>query len=298
MTKECSNKKKNSKMTKTVKFTKMHGAGNDYIYVNTLLYNIDDPSKAAIQWSAPHTGIGSDGLVLIGDAKIPEADYSMRIFNADGSEAMMCGNASRCIGKYLYEKGITDKTEIRLLTLSGIKILNLHLDPSGKTVESVTVDMLAPVTANKTQLATEDGTMTEGLVEADGREFRGTFVSMGNPHFVIFVDDINEIDVARYGKILEYDPLFPERCNIEFAQVLPSGGIRTRVWERGSGITMACGTGACATAVAAAITGRTGRKSDIVMDGGTLHIEWSEQYGHVYMTGPAAFAFEGEVELP
>ena len=285
-------------MTKTVKFTKMHGAGNDYIYVNTLLYNIDDPSKAAIQWSAPHTGIGSDGLVLIGDAKIPEADYSMRIFNADGSEAMMCGNASRCIGKYLYEKGITDKTEIRLLTLSGIKILNLHLDPSGKTVESVTVDMLAPVTSNKAQLASEDGTMTEGLVEADDKEFRGTFVSMGNPHFVIFVDDINEIDVARYGKILEYDPLFPERCNIEFAQVLPSGGIRTRVWERGSGITMACGTGACATAVAAAITGRTGRKSDIVMDGGTLHIEWSEQDGHVYMTGPAAFSFEGEVALP
>ena len=285
-------------MTKTVKFTKMHGAGNDYIYVNTLLYNIDDPSKAAIQWSAPHTGIGSDGLVLIGDAKIPEADYSMRIFNADGSEAMMCGNASRCIGKYLYEKGITDKTEIRLLTLSGIKILNLHLDAKGKTVESVTVDMLAPVTSNKAQLATDDGSMTEGLVEADGREFRGTFVSMGNPHFVIFVDDINEIDVARYGKILEYDPLFPERCNIEFAEVLPSGAIRTRVWERGSGITMACGTGACATAVAAAITGRSGRKSDIVMDGGTLHIEWSEQDGHVYMTGPAAFSFEGEVALP
>ena len=285
-------------MTKTVKFTKMHGAGNDYIYVNTLLYNIDDPSKAAIQWSAPHTGIGSDGLVLIGDAKIPEADYSMRIFNADGSEAMMCGNASRCIGKYLYEKGITDKTEIRLLTLSGIKILNLHLDQSGKTVESVTVDMLAPVTSNKNQLATEDGSMTDGLVEAGGKEFRGTFVSMGNPHFVIFVDDINQIDVARYGKILEYDPLFPERCNIEFAQMLPSGGIRTRVWERGCGITMACGTGACATAVAAAITGRSGRKSDIVMDGGTLHIEWSEQDGHVYMTGPAAFAFEGEVTLP
>ena len=163
-------------MTKTDKFTKMHGAGNDYIYVNTLLYNIDDPSKAAIQWSAPHTGIGSDGLVLIGDAKIPEADYSMRIFNADGSEAMMCGNASRCIGKYLYEKGITDKTEIRLLTLSGIKILNLHLDLSGKTVESVTVDMLAPVTSNKNQLATEDGSMTDGLVEAGGKEFRGTFV--------------------------------------------------------------------------------------------------------------------------
>ena len=285
-------------MTETVRFTKMHGAGNDYIYVNTLLYKIEDPVKAAIQWSVPHTGIGSDGLVLIDEAKIPEADFSMRIFNADGSEAMMCGNASRCIGKYLYEKGLTDKTQIRLLTLSGIKILNLHLDATGKTVESVTVDMLEPVTKNKAQLSTDDGSMTEGLVEADDKEFRGTFVSMGNPHFVIFVDDISEIDVARYGKILEYDPLFPERCNIEFAEVLPSGAIRTRVWERGSGITMACGTGACATAVAAAITGRASRESDIVMDGGTLHIEWSEQDGHVYMTGPAAFAFEGEVALP
>ena len=285
-------------MTETVRFTKMHGAGNDYIYVNTLLYNIKDPAAAAIQWSAPHTGIGSDGLVLIDEAKIPEADYSMRIFNADGSEAMMCGNASRCIGKYLYEKGLTDKTQIRLLTLSGIKILNLHLDATGKTVESVTVDMLEPVTKNKAQLSTDDGSLTEGLVEADDKEFRGTFVSMGNPHFVIFVDDVSEIDVARYGKILEYDPLFPERCNIEFAEVLPSGAIRTRVWERGSGITMACGTGACATAVAAAITGRASRESDIVMDGGTLHIEWSDQDGHVYMTGPAAFAFEGEVALP
>lgn len=285
-------------MTETVRFTKMHGAGNDYIYVNTLLYNIKDPAAAAIRWSAPHTGIGSDGLVLIDEARIPEADYSMRIFNADGSEAMMCGNASRCIGKYLYEKGLTDKTQIRLLTLSGIKILNLHLDATGKTVESVTVDMLEPVTKNKAQLSTDDGSLTEGLVEADDKEFRGTFVSMGNPHFVIFVDDISEIDVARYGKILEYDPLFPERCNIEFAEVLPSGAIRTRVWERGSGITMACGTGACATAVAAAITGRASRESDILMDGGTLHIEWSEQDGHVYMTGPAAFAFEGEIALP
>ena len=285
-------------MTETVRFTKMHGAGNDYIYVNTLLYNIKDPAAAAIQWSAPHTGIGSDGLVLIDEARIPEADYSMRIFNADGSEAMMCGNASRCIGKYLNEKGLTDKTQIRLLTLSGIKILNLHLDATGKTVESVTVDMLEPVAKNKAQLSTDDGSLTEGLVEADDKEFRGTFVSMGNPHFVIFVDDISEIDVARYGKILEYDPLFPERCNIEFAEVLPSGAIRTRVWERGSGITMACGTGACATAVAAAITGRASRESDIVMDGGTLHIEWSDQDGHVYMTGPAAFAFEGEVALP
>lgn len=285
-------------MTTTVKFTKMHGAGNDYIYVNTLLYNIADPAKAAIAWSAPHTGIGSDGLVLIGESKLPEADYSMRIFNADGSEAMMCGNASRCIGKYLFEKGITDKTEIRLLPLSGIKILRLHLDESGKKVKSVTVDMLEPVLANRKQLASEDGSMTDGLVDVLDREFRGTFVSMGNPHFVIFVDDISGVDVEKYGKALEYDPLFPERCNIEFAQVLDGGKIRTRVWERGSGITMACGTGACATAVAAAKTGRATRTSDIVMDGGTLHIEWSEADNHVYMTGPAAFAFEGEVEIP
>lgn len=285
-------------MTTTIKFTKMHGAGNDYIYVNTLLYNIPDPSEAAIAWSAPHTGIGSDGLVLIGESKIPEADYSMRIFNADGSEAMMCGNASRCIGKYLFEKGITEKTEIRLLTLSGIKTLRLHLDKTGKKVEGVTVDMLEPALANRKQLASQDGTMTDGLVDVVDREFRGTFVSMGNPHFVIFVDDIESVDVAKYGKALEYDSLFPERCNIEFAQILSDGKIRTRVWERGSGITMACGTGACATAVAAAKTGRAGRKSDIVMDGGTLHIEWDETDNHVYMTGPAAFAFEGEVELP
>lgn len=285
-------------MATIVRFTKMHGAGNDYIYVNTLLYNIPDPTKAAIAWSAPHTGVGSDGLVLIGEPNMPEADYSMRIFNADGSEAMMCGNASRCIGKYLFEKGLTDKTVIRLLTLSGIKILNLHLDKSGKTVESVTVDMLEPVLANKSQLASEDGSMTDGLVDVVDTEFRGTFVSMGNPHFVIFVDDISSIDVTKYGKALEYDSLFPERCNIEFAQVLGDGSIRTRVWERGSGITMACGTGACATAVAAAVTGRASTKSDIVMDGGTLHIEWNEADNHVYMTGPAAFAFEGEIALP
>lgn len=285
-------------MATTIKFSKMHGAGNDYIYVNTLLYNIPDPSKASIVWSAPHTGIGSDGLVLIGEAKLPEADFSMRIFNADGSEAMMCGNASRCIGKYLFEKEMTKKTEIRLLTLSGIKVLKLTLDKDNRKVDSVTVDMLEPILANKAQMASEDGTMTDGLVDVIDKEFRGTFVSMGNPHFVIFVNDIETIDIARYGKALEHDSLFPQRCNIEFAQVMSDGKIRTRVWERGSGITMACGTGACATAVAAAITGRASRTSDIVMDGGTLHIEWNESDNHVYLSGPSAFAFEGEVELP
>lgn len=284
-------------MTKTIKFTKMHGAGNDYIYVDTLLYNIPDPEAAAIEWSDRHTGIGSDGLVLIGRAPIPEADYSMRIFNADGSEAMMCGNASRCIGKYLHDKGITDKTEIRLLTLSGIKTLRLHLTDDG-TTESVTVDMLAPVLCNTAQLATANGSMTDGEAEACGRTFRGTFVSMGNPHFVVFTDNINDIDITTYGAALERHPLFPERCNIEFAEVLGDGRIRTRVWERGSGITMACGTGACATAVAAALTGRAGRRSTIVMDGGELDIEWSEADGHVYKTGPAAFVFDGEIRLP
>lgn len=285
-------------MVKSVKFTKMHGVGNDYIYVDTQKYAIPDPSKAAIAWSKYHTGIGSDGLVLIGkpDEGV-EADFSMRIFNADGSEAMMCGNASRCIGKYLYEKGLTSKTSIRLQTLSGVKTLNLHLadeDHNINKVESVTVDMLQPVFHNEKQYDEKAG----DTLTADFRTFRGTFVSMGNPHFVCFVDDIETLDIARYGSIMERDAAFPERCNIEFAQLMSDGTIRTRVWERGSGITMACGTGACATAVAAALTDRKGRTSDIAMDGGTLHIEWNEQDGHVYMTGPAAFAFEGEVKLP
>ena len=242
-------------MARTIHFTKMHGAGNDYIYVDATLYNISDPSAAAIAWSDRHKGIGSDGLVLIGASTVPEADYSMHIYNADGSEAMMCGNASRCIGKYLYERGLTDKTEIRLLTLSGVKTLQLHV--TGGIVESVTVDMLEPVFENQTQFVA-------------GRS---------------------------QGHLLEAHPAFPQRCNIEFACVQADGSIRTRVWERGSGITMACGTGACATAVAAALTGRAGRKSQIVMDGGMLSIEWRESDNHVYMTGPAAFVFDGEIEL-
>lgn len=281
-------------MIKTVKFTKMHGAGNDYIYVDTLLYSIPDPSVAAIKWSAPHTGIGSDGLVLIGKPSITSgADFSMRIFNADGSEAMMCGNASRCIGKYLYERKLTDNTEIKLETLSGVKTLRLHL-AAGGTVESVTVDMLEP----RLHVPEQYDESCLGELSASFRKFRGTFVSMGNPHFVTFVDDIDTIDIARYGSEMEHDTAFPQRCNIEFAQVMPDGTIRTRVWERGSGITMACGTGACATAVAAQITGRAQNKSTIKMDGGTLLIEWNADDGHVYMTGPAEFVFDGEIALP
>lgn len=263
-----------------IPFTKMHGCGNDYIYVDTMRHPIADPAKAAKLWSNRYKGIGSDGLVLIGKSPVIEAEYSMRIFNADGSEAMMCGNASRCIGKYLYERGLTDKEEIKLLTLSGVKTLQLYV--SNGIVESVTVDMLEPVLEDVTQFLANRG-LTQGV-----------FVSMGNPHYVIFTQDVDQ--VGETGRMLEHHPAFPQRCNIEFARVEDDGTIRTRVWERGSGITQACGTGACATAVAAALTGKAGRQSKIVMDGGTLDIEWRESDNHVYMTGPAAFVYDGEIE--
>ena len=278
--------RKNNNMPQKIRFTKMHGAGNDYIYVDVRLYPIADPVAAAIAWSDRHKGIGSDGLVLIDRSPVPEADFSMRIFNADGSEAMMCGNASRCIGKYLYERGMTTKTEIKLLTLSGIKVLSLHVTDG--IVGSVTVDMLEPSLENENQFIASRGLNI------------GTFVSMGNPHYVIFTDNVDQ--VGETGRALELHPAFPQRCNIEFAQIVSDETadhttFRVRVWERGSGITQACGTGACATAVAAALTGRAGRRSSIVMDGGTLSIEWRESDNHVYMTGPAAFVFDGEIEL-
>jgi diaminopimelate epimerase len=239
-----------------------------------------------MQWSDRHKGIGSDGLVIIDKSPVPEADYSMRIFNADGSEAMMCGNASRCIGKYLYEKAITAKTEIRLLTLSGVKTLQLHL--AGSRVETVTVDMGEPVLEDE---ALFDSSLTDS--PAAGEVAR--FVSMGNPHYVVFTDDVDQ--VAERGRILEHHPAFLQRCNIEFARIEADGRIRTRVWERGSGITMACGTGACATAVAACLSGRAGRRSTIAMDGGDLLIEWRESDHHVLMTGPATFVFDGEINI-
>lgn len=282
-------------MEKTVRFTKMHGAGNDYIYVDTAKYPIADPSAASIKWSDRHKGVGSDGLVLIDRSKVAEADFSMRIFNADGSEAMMCGNASRCIGKYLYERGLTDKTEIRLLTLSGVKVLKLHINSINK-VESVTVDMLAPSLENDKQMVAPSADHIAQLT-VDGRLFEGTFVSMGNPHFVIFTNEAETIDIAKWGAALECHPAFPERCNIEFTHQTDDHTLRTRVWERGSGITMACGTGACATAVAAAVTHRGGRHWTIVMDGGNLDIRWDEHTNHVMMTGPAAFVCDGEIVL-
>ena len=270
----------------------MHGAGNDYIYVDTQKYDVPDPSAAAIAWSNRHTGIGSDGLVLIGKPYGGvDADFSMRIFNADGSEAMMCGNASRCIGKYLYEKGVFHKPVIRLQTLSGVKVLQLHLTADDK-VESVTVDMLEPRFEQSEQYT---GAEIKLPADFDGHVVAAKFVSMGNPHFVVFVDDVTTFDVAGVGSVLEHAAAFPERCNIEFVTPMPDGSLRMRVWERGSGITMACGTGACATAVAAALTHRAGRSSRIVMDGGELTIAWSEADGHVYMTGPATRVFDGTI---
>lgn len=267
-------------MTNKIQFTKMHGAGNDYIYINTLKYPIADPEKYAVKWSAYHTGIGSDGLVLIGTSD--KADFSMRIFNADGSEAMMCGNASRCIGKYLFEYGLTEKTTITLDTLSGVKVLKLRIE-NGK-VAAITVDMGEP-----------KGTGTVDF--RDKLPYVSTTVSMGNPHLVTFVEDINEINLPKIGPILENDPIFPDRTNVEFAQILDKDKIRMRVWERGSGITQACGTGACATAVAAFIEGKAGRKTDIIMDGGTLTIEWDEKTNHILMTGPAVKVFDGTIEM-
>lgn len=282
-------------MARTIEFTKMHGAGNDYIYVDTLRFPIENPNELSVVWSDRHKGIGGDGLILIGGSE--EGDFSMRIFNNDGSEAMMCGNGTRCVAKYLYEKGLTDKTEIRLSTLSGLKILKLHLNSDNK-VEAVTVDMGAPALQVPNQLAVEGGPLISGqATSTTGIAYTGTFVSMGNPHFVVFVENAETFDVPGVGPTLEFAKLFPERCNIEFVSPLDEGSFRMRVWERGSGITMACGTGACATAVAAALTGRSGRKSRVVMDGGELAINWDETTNHVFMTGPATFVFEGSIEV-
>ena len=265
-------------MDKSIKFTKMQGAGNDYIYVNAMQYEIPSPETVAREWSRPHTGIGSDGLVLIDRSET--ADFSMRIFNADGSEAMMCGNASRCVGKYLYENGLTRKTEIRLETRSGIR--TLFLDVTDGKVRSVCVDM----------------GIASGFREMhDMGKYRrhGLALSVGNPHFVIFTDDVEGTDLEKEGPVLENDPAFPDRTNVEFAQILGNGRIRMRVWERGSGITEACGTGACATASAALYEGLAGNETEIIMDGGSLLIRITPEK-HILMTGLAVKVFEGTIE--
>ena len=278
-----------------IPFTKMHGLGNDYIYVNAMENPIEDPSRLSILWSDRHKGIGSDGLILIGPSDC--ADFSMRIFNADGSEALMCGNGSRCIGRYIHDKGLSDKTLIALETLSGIKMLKLNLDPSGQ-VRDVTVDMGKGVPL---EVVLPDGSRGQWILEdafACGKRFRGTAIDVGNPHLVLFVPDAEAAPVAEAGPLFEKDVMFPHRANIEFAQVLDERHIRMRVWERGSGITQACGTGACATAVAAAMAGYTRPDGcTVIMDGGSLDVSWDPATKEIRMTGTATTVFEGTIEL-
>ena len=275
-----------------IEFTKMEGLGNDYIYVNTDRFPIPNPDEAAIRWSRPHTGIGSDGLILVSRSEV--ADFRMRIFNADGSEAMMCGNGSRCVGRFVYEHGLTDRTAITLETLSGIKHISGIDHP-----EAVTVDMGEPLLQNREQVSTPTGDLTGIELQVNGQSWRGTYVCMGNPHVVFFCDDLGKVRLEEIGPLIECHPLFPQRTNVEFVQVLSAGDtsvLRMRVWERGSGITQACGTGACATATAAHLTERASRHSIIRMDGGDLDITLRETDNHILMTGPATTVFQGRIE--
>ena len=271
-----------------LEFTKMEGLGNDYIYVDAARFQVSDPSELAVRLSDRHFGIGADGLVLIGRSS--GADFSMRMFNADGSEGMMCGNAARCIAKYVYDKGLTHSTEITLETPSGIKRLSLHL--AGGEVESVTVDMGKAV-------------IRQGLVavEAAGRTFEGIIVDVGNPHFVIPCDDADAVDLNLFGPAVERHPMFPGRTNVEFISRIATAArsdakfrLRMRVWERGSGITLACGTGACAAAAAAVSSGMVSSPCEIVMDGGTLTVSCNED-GTLLLKGPARTVFEGTIDI-
>ena len=278
------------KAPEVIKFTKMHGIGNDYIYINCMESVPERLPDLAIEMSDRHFGVGGDGIVLICPSEI--ADFRMRMFNNDGSEARMCGNASRCIAKYVHDHGLTDKQRINLETLSGIKVLSLNMNDEGE-VESVTVDMGEPeLEAASVPVVTASEKMVEETVETSSGSVKVTAVSMGNPHGVIFVDRIEDVDFDKLGPELEHHPMWPDRANIEFLQILSPSEARMRVWERGPGETLACGTGACASAVAAALTGRCDRKVTIHLRGGDLTIEWCAD-GHVMMTGSATEVFEG-----
>ena len=276
-----------------MQFTKMQGIGNDYIYLDCVNNpEPDRPGELARRISDRHFGVGSDGLVLILPSTV--ADFRMRMFNADGSEAEMCGNASRCVGKYVYERGLTKQTEIFLETGAGIK--PLILDTEAGRVRSVTVDMgvptLRPQNIPFTGAKGEKAIQTPLTVK--GRVFGVTCVSMGNPHCVVFQDEVEDWPIEAWGPAFEHHPAFPLRTNTEFARIMDRNHIRMRVWERGSGETLACGTGACATLVAAVLNELTGRDAILLLNGGELRIRWDEKNDHVMMTGPAAFVFEGE----
>ena len=278
-------------------FSKMHGIGNDYIYINCFQETVTDPEKLSIFLSDVRFGVGSDGLVLILPSEV--ADFRMRIFNADGSEAMMCGNATRCIGKYVYDMGMTDKTEISLETNSGIKYLTLYPGADNK-IESVKVDM------GKAILVPKDIPVNSDLdrfiaqpVTVDGKEYAMTCVSMGNPHAIVFLPDVDSLDLEKIGPSFEHHPLFPDRVNTEFVRVIDDHTLQMRVWERGSGETFACGTGTCATVVAAVLNGYCKKEEEILVHlrGGDLRIIYPEDET-VTMIGPATYVFEGKMEYP
>lgn len=281
-----------NKMAMKVKFAKMHGIGNDYIYVDCLSRTLENPERLARLWSDRHKGIGSDGLVLI----LPSAtcDFRMRMFNADGSEAEMCGNAARCIGKYVYDFGLTDKTRLTLETKAGVRTLTLVVE--GGRVERVTVDMGEPILeAERIPVDLPQRRIVDTQVFIADEVYDITCVSMGNPHTVIFNADIANLDLARRGAAIEYSELFPQRTNVEFVQVVDELHLRMRVWERGAGETMACGTGACAAVVAAVQNRKTRREVEVSLLGGDLQVAWRDD-NHVYLTGTATLVFEGEID--
>lgn len=279
-------------MSGFIHFTKMHGAGNDYVYVNCMEQVIEDPAAMARWVSDRHFGIGSDGLVLILPSE--ECDFRMRMFNADGSEAEMCGNATRCVGKFVYDKALTTKKELTLQTGGGVKYLTLFTDKNDE-VTQVRVGMGAPIleAENIPVLSEETPLVVNDPLVIEGEEYRITCVSMGNPHAVVFVEDPAVFPLEQLGPKFENHARFPRRTNTEFASVVAPDRIRMRVWERGAGETLACGTGACATLVAAVLNGKSNRKATLELVGGDLEIEWDEATGQVFMTGPAETVFEG-----
>ncbi len=283
-------------MMKKLRFTKMHGISNDYVYISTFDQPEEDWEQLAIRLSDRRTGIGGDGIILVCPSDV--ADAKMRIFNADGSEGMMCGNGIRCVGKFVYDKGLVpaDKTTVTIDTLSGIKTLELTVR-DGK-VQSARVDMGAAIlTPAEIPVVFDKEKMIDEGLTVDGREWRVTAVSMGNPHCVTFVDDVDGLALEKIGPYFEHHPAFPERVNTEFVKVIDDHTLQMRVWERGSGETWACGTGACATAVAACLNGYCKKGEDITvrLRGGDLVINYTDET--VIMTGPAATVFEGEVEI-
>lgn len=276
-----------------MKFTKMQGCGNDYVYINCFEENIENPNELAIKMSNRNFGVGSDGLILVMPSEI--ADCRMRMFNSDGSESEMCGNGIRCVGKFVHDKNIARKDKITVETLAGIKTLEFFKDDKGN-VTDVKVNMGEPIFNPKDIPVVSDEEIVKNLkLKALDKEFTFTCVSMGNPHAITFVDDVDNFDVDKYGKILESDKAFPKRANIEFVQVIDENNLKMRVFERGSGETFACGTGTCATVVASFLNGKCGRENvSVKLLGGTLNISWSEEDNNVYMTGPARFVFEGD----